>query len=106
MNPPMNPNRPLWTPIALVTLGVVMAWGGALMVSASPVGGRLAVFLGGAVTLFGLFWFRRTLSRAELEVESREINVAKRETEVVDDRRALDDLRKQVQNEIEQQGVI
>jgi hypothetical protein len=102
----MNPNRHLWTPITLVTLGVVLAWVGALMVSASPVGGRLAVFIGGAVALFGLFWFRRTLSQAELEVETREINVAKRETAVADDRRALDELRKKVQDEIEEQGVI
>jgi hypothetical protein len=91
-------------PILLTSLGV-------LLILAATIGNWAAlgwwqapIYLGGALALAALFWFRRKLSAAELELEILRGELAAEQTRQDQQRRQQDQLAAEMEKQWSEQG--
>jgi hypothetical protein len=100
----MSEHRWHWLPISLVGGGVVAVCATAIANSAALGWWQALIYLGCAAALAALYWFRRKLSAAEIELEAIRKRLADEQTRLNTERSEFEQLRLTMQNELAQEG--
>lgn len=90
--------------IGLVVGGVVLCCVAAMVNAAALGWWQVAVYLGAAAALAGSWWFRRKLTVAEQEIESRRQHVDSEFARIADEEHRLEAARRSVQTELGEQA--
>jgi len=91
-------------PIALVTAAALAAWTVAIVHRASLGWWQVLLYLGGAVALAAVFWFRRQLGATEIELETLRHRLEQDELKIANDRAQVEELRRAVEQELQAQA--
>jgi hypothetical protein len=91
-------------PIALVTAAALAAWTVAIVHRASLGWWQVLLYLGGAVALAAVFWFRRQLGATEIELETLRRRLEQDELKTANDRAQVEELRRAVEQELQAQA--
>jgi hypothetical protein len=100
----MNEHRWHWLPISLVAGGVALVCAAAAANFAALGWWELPILLGCAAALAAVYWFRRKLSEAELQLEALRKRLADDETRLNTQRSEFEQLRLTIQNELAQES--
>jgi hypothetical protein len=91
-------------PIALVTAAALAVWTVAIIERAHLGWWQVPLYLAGAIAVAALFWFRRQLSQAEIELETVRKRLADDEFRLANERAQVEELRRAVEQELQQQA--
>jgi hypothetical protein len=91
-------------PIALVSAAALAVWIVAIVERAALGWWQIPLYVAGAVALAAVFWFRRQLSDAEIELEVVRKRAADEEFRLANERAQVEELRRAVELELEQQA--
>ena len=91
-------------PIALVSAAALAVWIVAVVERAALGWWQVPLYVAGAIALAALFWFRRQLSEAEIELDVVRKRAADEEFRLANERAQIEELRRAVEQELEQQA--
>lgn len=101
----MSQSRWQWIPVSLVASGVLLV-GIAAVVNRTQLGWwGLELFVACALALAALFWFRRRMTAAELEIEQARAALQAGREQLATQREQLDEIRTQVEKQFESEAI-